>query len=431
MTSPPRAHWPWCDIGNTNQEHREDERQYMDAFVARQPIFNRRQKIYGYELLYRNNTANFCPDVDGDQASCNLLANTFLNIGIDELTGGRLAFVNFTRDLLVQQIPALFPSDTIVVEILEDVPPEPEIVAACRHLVDQGYRLALDDFVYSQEQEELLRIATFVKIDFLFHPIDAIPALAAKLSTFDVKLLAEKVETHEAFKAARDMGFKYFQGYFFSRPEVVTRRDIAPGKVQLLQVIAEINRRECSIDKVEDLVKTDVSLSYKLLRYINSAFFRRAREITSIKHAIVLLGLKEARKFVSMIATGGLATGKPNELIRTSIIRAKFCESVGRHFVPSAEESELFLMGLFSLMDAILDCPMTAAIDNLPLTATIREALLAEEGPAGELLHLIRCYESGRWEDCRNISDACRFDPAALPEQYRQAVGWAESFPFE
>ncbi len=403
----------------------------MDAFVARQPIFSRHKKIYAYELLFRDGMANFCPEVDGDQASCNLLANTFLNIGIDELTGGRLAFVNFTQDLLVRQIPALFPRDTIMVEILEDVRPEPALIDACRQLVDKGYQLALDDFVYAQGLEELLRMAGIVKIDFLNTPAGEIAALADALAAFDVKLLAEKVETHEEFQAARDMGFVYFQGYFFSKPEILRGRDIAPGRMQLLQVIAEINRRDCSIDKVEDLVKTDVSLSYKLLRYINSAFFQRAREITSIKHAIVLLGLKETRKFISMIATGALAAGKPNELIRTSIIRAKFCESIGHHFIPDAEGSELFLMGLFSLMDAILDCPMTTAIENLPLSDTIRKALLSEEGPAGDLLHLIRCYESGQWEDCQSISDACRFDAANLPEQYRRAVGWAENFPFE
>ena len=139
----------------------------MDAFVARQPIFNRHKKIYAYELLFRDGMANFCPEVDGDQASCNLLANTFLNIGIDELTGGRLAFVNFTQDLLVRQIPALFPRDTIMVEILEDVRPEPALIDACRQMVDKGYQLALDDFVYAQGLEELLRMAAIVKIDFL------------------------------------------------------------------------------------------------------------------------------------------------------------------------------------------------------------------------------------------------------------------------
>ena len=382
----------------------------MDAFVARQPIFNTRKKIYAYELLFRDGMANFYPEVDGDQASCNLLANTFLNIGIDALTGGRLAFVNFTQDLLVRQIPTLFPRDSIMVEILEDVRPVPELIAACRQLVDKGYQLALDDFVYAQGLEELLRMAAIVKIDFLGTPADEIPALAAALAAFDVV---------------------YFQGYFFSQPEILKGRDIAPGRMQLLQVIAEINQGECSIDKVDELVKTDVSLSYKLLRYINSAFFQRAREITSIKHAIVLLGLKETRKFISMIATGALAGGKPNELIRTSIIRAKFCESIGRYFIPEAEESELFLTGLFSLMDAILDCPMTAAIENLPLSDTVREALLTEQGPAGDLLHLIRCYEAGQWEDCQSISHQCHFDAAALPAQYRLAVGWADSFPFE
>ncbi len=404
----------------------------MDAFVARQPIFNRHKKIYAYELLFRNGMANFYPEVDGDQASCNLLANTFLNIGIDELTGGRMAFVNFTRELLMRRIPTLFPRENMMVEILEGVQPEPDLIAACRELADKGYQLALDDFVYTPGLDTLLRLATIVKIDFLGTPAAEIPLLAKTLSSFDVKLLAEKVETHEAFEAAREMGFTYFQGYFFSKPEIVQSRDIAPGRAQLLQVIAEINRPECRLDRVETLVKTDVSLSYKLLRYINSAFFRRAREITSIKHAIVLLGLEETRKFIAMLATGALAAGKPNELIRTSIIRAKFCESVGRHFVPTAEASELFLMGLFSLMDAILDCPMSRVIDGLPLSATVREALLDEKGAAaGELLRLIRGYEYGRWEDCEVISSACRFDAASLPTAYRQAVAWAERFPFD
>jgi EAL and modified HD-GYP domain-containing signal transduction protein len=416
---------------NLNRARRKDGRRQMDVFVARQPIFNRHKKLFAYELLFRNGMANFFPEVDGDQASCNLLANAFLSIGIEELTGGRLAFVNFTQDLLVRQIPSLFPRDTLMVEVLEDVRPDPSLIAACRQLAAQGYPLVLDDFTCARELDDLLRMAAIVKIDFLGTPADAIPDLVASLAAFDVKLLAEKVETHEAFQAAREMGFVYFQGYFFSRPEILKGRDIAPGRLQLLQLIAEINRRECRVDKLEELVKTDVSLSYKLLRYINSAFFRRAREINTIKHAIVLLGLKETRKFISMIATGALAAGKPNELIRTSIIRAKICESIGAHFVPAAEASEMFLMGLFSLMDAILDCPMAAAIENLPLSATVCQALLKAHGPAGDLLRLVRSYESGQWEDCQTICDQCRFDAATLPAHYRQSVGWAHSFPFE
>jgi EAL and modified HD-GYP domain-containing signal transduction protein len=416
---------------NLNGARRKDGQRQMNAFVARQPIFNRHKKLFAYELLFRNGMANLFPEVDGNQASCNLLSNAFLNIGIEELTGGRLAFVNFTQDLLVRQIPSLFPRDAIMVEVLEDVRPDPDLIAACRQLTAQGYQLALDDYVYDRGLDDLLRMATIVKIDFRGTPADEIPALVDALAAFDVKLLAEKVETHEAFQAAREMGFVYFQGYFFSRPEILKGRDVAPGRLQLLQVIAEINRRACSVDKLEELVKTDVSLSYKLLRHINSAFFRRAREITSIKHAIVLLGLEETRKFVSMIATGALAEGKPNELIRTSIVRAKFCESIGAQFVPAAEASELFLMGLFSLMDAILDCPMATAIENLPLSATVRRALLTAQGPAGDLLRLVRSYESGLWEDCRTIGDACRFDAADLPVHYRQAVGWAQRFPFE
>jgi EAL and modified HD-GYP domain-containing signal transduction protein len=403
----------------------------MDFFVARQPILDRDQQLFAYELLFRNGRNNSFPAVDGDQASCNVLANSFLNLGIETITGGRLAFINFTHALLVHQIPTLFPPKNIVVEILEDVVPGPEVIEACRALVDKGFILALDDFLYHRSLEALLSLAAIVKIDFRATPPEQIGGMVEGLASRGLKLLAEKVETQAEFQQAAAMGFDYFQGYFFSRPQILQGRDLTPSRLQLLQILGEINRSDCSIERLETLIKSDVSIPYKLLRYMNSSYFKRAREITSIKHAIAMLGLKESRKFISLIATGALAADKPSELIRTSIVRARFCETLGMTFIPRVEAAELFLTGLFSLIDAILDRPMAEIIASLPLADSVREALVAGNGPGADLLQAVCRYEAGQWGACLDVCERNGVEAGQLPEHYRQALSWAEAFPLE
>jgi c-di-GMP-related signal transduction protein len=399
----------------------------MDVFVARQPIFTKNKEIYGYELLFRDGISNAFPGIDGDTATSKILSSSFFAFGIDTLIGKKKAFINFTQELLVRKVPTMFPRGKIIVEILEDVEPEQEVVDACQEISRRGYGIALDDFRYKIDLHPLVDLAGVIKIDFKATPNQEIKETLEKLSSFDLKFLAEKVESYETFQWAVEMGFDYFQGYFFCKPETLKTRDLAPSKISLLQIMAEATKEDFSFKELEELIVRDISLSFKLLSYINSAYFRRVQEISSIQQAIVLLGEKEIRRFISLIAMAKLASNKPEELIRESIIRARLCELLGEHRL-GIDESKLFTLGLFSLIDAILDDTMANIMEKLPFSGEFKIALIQGEGDLADYVNLISCYETGNWDEAAELVQKMGVDEKKLPEYYRDAVGWADSY---
>ena len=396
--------------------------------MARQPIFNKRKMIYGYELLFRDGMVNAFPDVDGDAATSRVLSTSFLSNGIERITGRRKAFVNFTEKMITEKIPAMFPKKTIMVEILEDMEPNAAVVTACREMVKQGYNLVLDDFIYRPEMKPLLALARIVKFDFRASSIKEIEAAIKELAAYRVKLLAEKIETHEEFQQALNMGFEYFQGYFFSKPEILKSRDISPSKITLLNIMSEANREDCRITELEKFVSRDLSINYKLMRYINSAYFGMFKKVKSVKQTLVLLGTKEVRRFVSLIAMAQLVSGKPDELIRASLIRARLCENLGKEAI-GKNGSELFTLGLFSFIDAILDDEMGNIMEDLPLSENIKKALTGGGGELADYLALVSCYETGDWEKVAVLAAKTGLNEEKTPELYMDAVAWADSIP--
>jgi c-di-GMP-related signal transduction protein len=284
-----------------------------DVFVARQPIFDKNKHIYAYELLFRNGTANHVPDIDGDEATTTLLANTFFTIGMDTLAGGRKLFINYTQNLLEKKIPLLLSKETTVIEILEDVKPCPALIDSCEQMAADGYTIALDDFVYLPELEPLIAIASIIKIRFSSFTQGGDRWLRkAALPDSNLCLLAEKVETHDEFDAARKMGFELFQGYFFCKPEILRGHEIQGSQLNLMMIMAQINSDSFNCDELEKLIVRDMGISYKLFKYLNSVFFARVSKVSSVKQALVFLGEKEIRRFVSLIAMSRLAEGKPH-----------------------------------------------------------------------------------------------------------------------
>lgn len=399
----------------------------MDIYVARQPIFNRKKNLYGYELLFRDGLSNVFPDIDGHAATSKILSHSFLSMGVDSITGGRFAFINFTDQLLIQRIPLLFPRDKLIVEILEDVEAVEPVLEACRELRGMGYQLAMDDFVYRKSLEPLMALAGIIKIDFVLTPREKLADLLGKLLPFKLKLLAEKVETYEEFRQALDMGFEYFQGYFFSKPEILKGKSTSPAKLTILQIMAEANREDCSFSHIETVIQRDVAIAYKLMRYINSAYFRRVQEVSSMKQAIVLLGEKEIRRFVSLMALANLAEDKPDELVRASIIRAKLCELLGKGDGVHVDEAELFTLGLFSLIDAILDEPIMDIMEKLPLSEDIKSAIVRGEGRLAAYLDIAYSYETGDWQRLRDAVTKAGVEEETIPQSYLEATAWAES----
>ncbi|MGD8845240.1 MAG: HDOD domain-containing protein [Desulfobacteraceae bacterium] len=401
----------------------------MAAYVARQPIFDHRKKISGYELLFRDRMAKYNPSVDGDVATSTVLSNSYFSIGMESLVGDKRSFINFTQSLLLQKLPLLLPTQSTVIEILEDVNPTEELVTACQEMAKQGYHFALDDFIYTPKLQPLIELANIIKFDFRLSSMDEIHCYLKKIRRRDdLIILAEKVETYDEYQRAIEMGFNLFQGFFFCKPQLISGKEIPGSQIALLQIMAEVNQPDFKIEKIEALISPDVSLSYKLLRYINSAFFSTAQRISSIQQALVYLGESEIRRFVSLVAMSNLAEGKPGELIRASCIRGKFCELIGGYVKERATGSELFTLGMFSLIDAILDHPMGKVMNALPLSEDIKTALVERKGRLSGYLFLAETYEKGQWPQMAKICRVMDIDEQKLPELYQQACQWSNTF---
>lgn len=399
----------------------------MDIYVARQPIFDVRKCIFGYELLFRADMSNYFPEIQGDSATSKLLSNSFFNIGIEKIAGSSLAFINFTQELLIKQLPLMFSQDRLVVEILENVHPENDVIEACQEIALNGYIIVLDDFFYKPDLEPLIEVADMIKIDIKATPLEEIGDLVKKMTERGVDLLAEKVETHDEFNKALEMGFRYFQGFFFSKPEVLTGKEISTPQLQLLEIMAEVNRENFEFSRLEKMIVRDASISYKLMRLINSTYFKRAKEISSIRQAIIMIGEAGIRRFLSLISMAGLAANKPDELIRVSLVRAKFCELLGNHPGSNVDASELFTMGLFSLIDAILDDSMENLMSQIPLSRNIKQVLISRTGSLNDYLSVVESYEKGDWAEIEESMANMGIDQNNLPRHYLESLSWADS----
>ena len=397
----------------------------MYVHIARQPIFNVHKQLFAYELLFRQTLGLKLGELSGERATSSLLSTSFLTEDIDRIAGNHPCFVNFTADLLVRGLPGAFPSDRIIVEVLEDVQPSPEVIAACRDLRDRGYLLALDDFVYSDSLLPLIELAGIIKIDYRLTPAAEIEALICRLAPYRLKFLAEKIETYQEFEHARDLGCHYFQGYFFARPQSLRLREVSSLKVTQLRLLAEINRPELSAANLERIISADVAIAYKLLRFINSVYFSLVRKVESIRRAIIYLGETEVRRFVMLVIVSNLAADKPEELLRLSVVRARFCELLATRGTYAAHSAELFLVGLFSLLDAILDAPLEATMAALPVAVEVKEAIVGRTGPLAFFLEAVVAWEEARAQDCPPHWQRMGVDGEEVKELYLEAIRFA------
>ena len=394
----------------------------MQVQIARQPIFDAHKKIFAYELLFRQSQGLHLGELSGDRATTSLLSTAFLTEGIEQIAGNRPCFINFTQNLLLREIAPTFPKTKIIIEILEDVSPIPEVVAACKRLSELGYILALDDFVYEKNLLPLIELANIIKIDYRLSSSDEIDRMLYRLSRFNLKFLAEKIETYDEFNHASKLGFHYFQGYFFAKPESLHITEIASNKISLINLLIEINKAQTTVDQLEHIIEADVAISYKLLRYINSAFYHLLKEVDSIRQAIVYLGEQEIRRFVTLVIVSELAADKPTELVRLSIIRARWCELLAENSRKVNDCCDFFLLGLFSLIDAILDKPMERVVSMLPLSDSVKEALIRQEGPLAPYMQAMLAYEQGKSKECLLKLRLIQVDPDKVYDLYLEAV---------
>jgi EAL and modified HD-GYP domain-containing signal transduction protein len=396
----------------------------MDLYIARQPIFDENLRVFGYELLYRKNQENRFLDTDADEASSNVIINGFTVIGIDRLTGGEPAFVNFTDNLVLQGVATLFPSQTLVIELLETMTLYEPVLEACRALRKQGYRLALDDFIDSARYKAFLGIADIIKVDFARTGFRECRELVERLSNGHVRFLAEKVETEEEYQRARSWGYTLFQGYFFSKPIMQPLGDVPPLKINQLRLLERLHQPDAEFSELAKIVQTDVSLSYKLLRLVNSPAYGLEERVESVHHALVMLGLNEIRKWVSLIVMRAIAESKPDELVRQSLIRAHMLEKLGKTLKLKNLGDDLFLIGLFSNLDVLMGRPMSELLGGVAVSSVVRQALVQHEGVPGFLYQLVRDYEACQWDAVTHNADMLGIVHDELFPTYMEAVKW-------
>ncbi|HUK23626.1 MAG TPA: HDOD domain-containing protein [Terriglobales bacterium] len=391
-------------------------------FVARQPILTREEQVFGYELLFRDGVENYFRAADIESAARSTLDSSML-MGLDVLCAGRRGFVNCTREVLLKEYVTLLPPGQVVVEILETVPPDDLVVAACQRLREAGYLIALDDFIANDARGALTELADIIKVDLRRTTPQEQVELVQRYGPWRCRMLAEKVETREEFAAARKAGFVYFQGYFFRRPEVLSAREIPRNQINYLRMLQAVSKPELDTREIEALIKSEASLCYRLLRYLNSAAFGFGNEIHSVRHALALLGEREVRRWVRLVATLAGGRQKSSELVTAALVRARFCELLSPK-IPHGD-SDPFFLGLLSLMDAILEMPMLEVVNSLPLDQETKAVLLGGASRLRPLYQLMLARESGEWQNATELARQLHLTESEIAEAYWQAMQWA------
>lgn len=400
----------------------------IQTYLARQPIFDRDRDIAGYELLYRDDrAATSAEGVDDEQMTSDVLLNAFVSIGMDRVTAGEPAFVNMDREMLLDGTVGIIEPGEVVVELLESVDPDRELIRQCRALASRGYSLALDDFEYRPELAPLLEVADYVKLDVLSRSMEEVAREVKRIRPFEGRFVAERVESSQVRSQAEEIGFELFQGHYFHRPETLSGSDMPVRHMKLFRLLNLLRDPEVPDTEIEEIFRGDPSLTYKLLRIVNSAAVG-GRGVDSIGHAIRMLGRDRLHRWMSLLLVSSMVgqRGVDQELAETAVQRGRFLELLARKSRTDRDPASLFLVGLFSLIDALLDQPMEDVLEHMELSEDVVAALLYGDGPLAPALELVRSYEAGRWD---GVSEALRamgtppdVDVSGL---YLEALSWS------
>lgn len=398
-----------------------------NAFIGRQPILNRQQQIIGYELLFRLDQGSVTADFSSDmQAGTNILVNTLSNMGADWLVGSKLAFINVATSMLESNFLELLHPQRVVLEIVESVNATPELLARAKELRGQGFGIALDDFAYTPQTAPFLDFANYVKLDIQQLGRDNVKSLSKELRKFPVLQVAEKVETKDEFKYCLEIGMDCFQGYYFAHPETLSAKVINPAYANILSLLNML-RNNAEIGEIENALKRDVALSFKLLRYINSAGFGLSCEIHSFRHAVTILGYQKLYRWLTLLlVTASSDAGTPPALMKTAVTRGRLVELLGQHLLDGTDRDNLFIVGVFSLLDVMLDMPMENILETLLLPDPVSEALLDRTGIYGPFLELTEACEDPDMADVPRLCEQLAISPEMLNRAHVSALAWVE-----
>lgn len=396
----------------------------MDIFIARQGIYDINDNVIAYELLYRDSLKNnFNPLIEENEATYSVIQN-ISSFGLDNLTDNKKAFVNFTEELIKENIATLLPNDKVIIEILENVNPTSDIIKSLIKLKDLGYVIALDDIDDFKSILNFIGIVDIVKVDFRLTNREIRKDIEFICKKYNIDLLAEKIETKEELQEAKKLGYKYFQGYYYSKPSIFLGKDLSVKNTSIFMLLAELLKEEFNIDKVESIMKNDIALTYKFLKFINSSYFNFLQEVKSIKQAIVLIGRDELKKWLSIITFVSMSP-ENNEYAKNIIIRAKFCEEIARE-IKYKEEAYAFMVGLFSNIHMMIEKDIEYVVKTLPLSIEIKNALLGNENILKNILDITIAYENIDKEEILRLSEKINIDKNKLVELYYKSIEWSD-----
>lgn len=393
------------------------------SYIARQPILDRELQVYGYELLFRNSEENVFPETDPDEATSRLLLQQHLIGDIDTICLGKQAFINFHTNTLIHKFPDFLDASTVWIEVLETVEVTPELRRACALATKHGYRIALDDHDFDGRWQQLMPNVDLIKIDIQAQGLD----LSRRLKRFKergVPILAERIETLEEYEICRDLGFDFFQGFFFERPELIKKQSLTPHKINMLSLMSEVFKPELNFKRLTTIIQTDLSLTYSLLKLVNSAAFSFRTEIRDIGHALAYLGEIEVKKYLSLVILANVSQDQPEELTIKSLSRARFMELLFQAGNERKEGSTAFMVGMLSLIHIILQQPLADILARLPLADELNQALLNHEGPLGRLLAIAITYEKADWNELDDLLRKQNLTHLDVGQLYLDASQW-------
>jgi len=398
-------------------------------FVTRLPIFDKKKDVFAYELLFESNIRTGFDSIekkkDPSEDSTFSGVSTLLINDLRRISNGKRAVIHFNRQMLLSGFPMMFPSEMLGIELKEDSDPENKIARIVKKMKKAGYLVFVTDYLFNNGNISLIKLADIVGVDFRSKGLQKRSSLFEG-EAFTPRFLAKNIETAADFDTASEVGYQYFQGGFFNKADIISFRDIPSYKLNLMRILKEINKPSVQFDHIEKILQKDVSITYKLLRFVNSASFGFKTTVHSIRHALTLLGEKEIRKWLSFIVLSSVGTDKPLEMIRSTIIRAKFCEFLGGELDYTTENADFFLMGMFSMVDVFLDRPMEEVLNDLPLAPPVKAALLGKPNTLCSVLELVRDYERGDWRHLHETAKQLNLKQSKIAGLYLDAIEWGK-----
>lgn len=395
-----------------------------DPHLTRQAVFDRNLGVFGYEILLRAGDEDLLCGAAPDQAGARIVERSINTVGLGSLLQGKKAFFNMTRRMLAEDLAALLPPTQTVIEILHTLEPDEAVVNRCRDLKKRGYLVAVDAYTARRNMAPLMQMADIVKVDFRGTDEQEQQSCVARYGGPNVKLLGDRIESHAELDRARRMGYSLYQGPFFCKPQPVVRKEVPAFKLNYLRILQKVNQPDIEFDEIDQLIRQDLALSLKLLRYVNSAMFALPQRVDSIRQALAMVGITVIRRWVCLLALAAMSEDKPQELIVASLVRARFCELIGGAARMPDSDFDLFMVGLLSMVDAILDRPMLEVLADLPLSADVKGALMGKKEGHGRVLGLVLAYEKAEWDRLPLVMAGLDLDVTKLPGFYRESVSW-------